>query len=336
MRWVKIIERILATIPVMLGVVIMVFAFMRLTPGDPVDLMMGEAGVVSQSEIKAIREQFKLDQPLHQQLFSYLSGVVRGDLGISFKKKEPVWDLILNRFPATMELALGALLLGLAIGMPIGIWSAVKQSSALDRVSMFGSFFGISMPPFWLGLILIIFFSAYLGWLPVSGRIDYGLEPRFITGMYVIDSLLTGRINSAISSLKHLFLPSVTLGIALAAIVARVMRSSMLEVMRQDYVTLARAKGNHEFRVIHKHALRNALIPTVTVVGIQIGVLLGGNMIVETVFGWPGIGRLAVDAIFARDYPLVQGVVIIYSLTYVMANLLVDILYTFINPKITL
>ena len=314
----------------------MVFAFMRLTPGDPVDLMMGEAGVVSQAEIKAIREQFKLDQPLIKQLLFYLSGLVRGDLGTSFKKKEPVWDLILDRFPATMELALGSLLLGLAIGMPIGIWSAVKQSSALDRVSMFGSFFGISMPPFWLGLILIIFFSAYLGWLPVSGRIDYGLEPRFITGMYVIDGLLMGQVDSLISSLEHLLLPSVTLGVALAAIIARVMRSSMLEVMRQDYVTLARAKGNHEFTVIHKHALRNALIPTVTVVGIQIGVLLGGNMIVETVFGWPGIGRLAVDAIFARDYPLVQGVVIIYSFTYVMANLMVDILYTLINPKIKL
>jgi peptide/nickel transport system permease protein len=336
MRWVKIIERILATIPVMLGVAIMVFAFMRLTPGDPVDLMMGEAGVVSKEEIRAIREQFKLDQPLPKQLLFYLSGLTRGDLGTSFKKKEPVWNLIRDRFPATVELALWSLLFGLAIGIPIGIWSAVKQASALDRISMFGAFFGISMPPFWLGLILIIFFSAYLGWLPVSGRIVYGFEPKFITGMYVVDSLLTGRVDSFVSSLEHLLLPSFTLGLALASIVARVMRSSMLEVMRQDYVTLARAKGNREFRVISKHALRNALIPTVTVVGIQIGVLLGGNMIVETVFGWPGIGRLAVDAIFARDYPLVQGVVIIYSLTYVMANLMVDILYTFINPKMTL
>jgi peptide/nickel transport system permease protein len=192
------------------------------------------------------------------------------------------------------------------------------------------------MPPFWLGLIFIIFFSAGLGWLPVSGRITYGVEPASITGMYVLDSLLTGRMDSLLSSIEHLVLPSVTLGLALAAIVARVMRSSMLEVMRQDYVTLARAKGNRELIVITKHALRNALIPTVTVVGIQIGVLLGGNMIIESVFGWPGIGRLAVDAIFARDYPLVQGVVIIYSLTYVLANLAVDILYTFINPKISL
>lgn len=336
MRWVKIIERILATIPVMLGVAIMVFAFMRLTPGDPVDLMMGEAGVVSKAEIQAIREQFKLDQPLHKQLLSYLSGLVRGDLGTSFKKKEPVWKLIRERFPATMELALGSLLFGLAIGLPIGIWSAVKQNSPLDRLSMGGSFLGISMPPFWLGIIFIIIFSSRLRWLPVSGRIDYGFEPRFITGLYAVDSLLTGKIDSFLSSLAHLTLPSVTLGLALAAIVARVMRSSMLEVMRQDYVTLARAKGNRESSVIGKHALRNALIPTVTVVGIQIGMLLGGNMIVETVFGWPGIGRLAVDAIFARDYPLVQGVVIIYSLTYVLVNLLVDILYTFINPRIAL
>ena len=336
MRAVKIIERILATIPVMFGVAILTFAFMRLTPGDPVNLMMGEAGIVSKAEIKAIREQFKLDQPLPQQFLLFLSGLARGDLGTSFKKREPVWNLILERFPATMELAMGSLLLGLAIGLPIGIWSAAKQNSALDRISMGGAFLGISMPPFWLGIILIIWFSSSLRWLPVSGRIAYGLEPKSITGLYVIDSLLRGRMDSFISSLGHLTLPSVTLGLALTAIVARVMRSSMLEVMRQDYVTLARAKGNHELRVIGKHALRNALIPTVTVVGIQIGVLLGGNMIVETVFGWPGIGRLAVDAIFARDYPLVQGVVIIYSFTYVMVNLLVDILYTFINPRIAL
>lgn len=336
MRLVKVLERILATIPVMLGVAIMVFAFMRLTPGDPVDLMMGEAGVVSQTEIKAIREQFKLDQPLHKQLFFYLSGLAKGDLGTSFKKKEPVWNLIFKRLPATIELALGSLVFGLAIGLPVGVWSAVKQYSAVDRVSMCVAFLGISMPPFWLGIVLIILFSASLGWFPVSGRITYGLEPPFFTGMYMIDSLLTGRIDSFVSSFEHLLLPSITLGLAMAAIVARVTRSSMLEVMRHDYVTLARAKGNREFKVITKHALRNALIPTITVVGIQIGVLLGGNMIVETVFGWPGIGRLAVDAIFARDYPLVQGVVIIYAFTYVMANLLVDILYTFINPRMTL
>lgn len=336
MRLAKILERVLATLPVMVGVAILAFAFMRLTPGDPVDLMMGEAGGVSKEEVQAIRHQFKLDEPLHRQLFYFLSGLARGDLGTSFKKKEPVWDLILDRFPATMELALGSLILGLIMGMPIGVWSAVKQNSWLDRLSMGGSFLGISMPPFWLGIVLIIFFSSSLRWLPVSGRIAYGLEPRFITGMYVVDSLFQGRFDSFLSATAHLLLPSITLGLALAAIVARVMRSSMLEVMRQDYVTLARAKGNRESIVINKHALRNALIPTVTVVGIQIGMLLGGNMIVETVFGWPGIGRLAVDAIFARDYPLVQGVVIIYSFTYVMVNLLVDILYTFINPRISL
>jgi peptide/nickel transport system permease protein len=336
LKFAKILERVLATLPVMVGVAILAFAFMRLTPGDPVDLMMGEAGGVSREEVQAIRHQFKLDEPLHRQLFYFLSGLAQGDLGTSFKKKEPVWNLILDRLPATMELALGSLILGLIMGMPIGVWSAVKQNSWLDRLSMGGSFLGISMPPFWLGIILIIFFSSTLRWLPVSGRIVYGLEPAFITGMYVIDSLFQGRFDSFLSALAHLVLPSITLGLALAAIVARVMRSSMLEVMRQDYVTLARAKGNREFIVINKHALRNALIPTVTVVGIQIGMLLGGNMIVETVFGWPGIGRLAVDAIFARDYPLVQGVVIIYSFTYVMVNLLVDILYTFINPRISL
>jgi len=219
--------------------------------------------------------------------------------------------------------------------VPIGILSAVKQYSLIDRLSMAGAFVGISLPAFWLGIMAILIFSVKLKWLPVAGRIDYQAGLKVITGFYVLDSLLTGNTQALVSSLKHLVLPSASLGAAMAAIVARVLRSSMVEVLRQDYITLARAKGQHEFWVVMRHALRNALIPTVTVVGLQTGVLLGGNMIVETVFGWPGLGRLAVSAIYARDFPLVQGVVMVYAFTYVAANLLVDILYTYLNPKIT-
>jgi peptide/nickel transport system permease protein len=336
MRLIKILERVLVAVPVMLGVAIIVFLFMRLTPGDPVDLMMGETGDVTKEEQTALRKEFHLDKPLHVQLGYFLAGILRGDLGTSYTRGQPVGELIWQTMPATIELATAATLLALLIAMPIGIISAVRQNSTLDRLSMGASFMGISMPNFWLGIVLIIIFSVKLKLFSVTGRIDYGMSLRNITGIYVIDSIITGNWQALISTLKHLFLPAVTLGAAMAALVTRVLRSSMLEVLRQDYVTLARAKGLTEFIVVVKHALRNALIPTVTVVGIQIGVLLGGNMIVETVFGWPGLGRLAVDAIFSRDYPLTQGVVMVYAITYVLANLMVDILYTYINPKISL
>jgi peptide/nickel transport system permease protein len=244
--------------------------------------------------------------------------------------------MIADRFPATIELALGALLVGLFVAVPIGVLSAVKQNSAIDHASMAGAFLGISMPSFWLGILLLMVFSVNLKWLPVQGRLGLGIQLEEVTGLFVLDSLLTGNWEALVSSLKHLALPSITLGAAVAAVIARVLRSSMLETLRSDYVVLARAKGAAERRVVLWHALRNALLPTVTVVGLQIGVLLGGNMIVETVFSWPGLGRTVVNAIFDRDFPLVQGAVMVYALTFVLSNLLVDILYTYLNPKISL
>jgi len=336
MRFTKIIERILVTLPIMLGVGIIVFLFMRLTPGDPVDIMMGQGGAVSQGEMAQLRHEFHLDEPIWSQLGYFLADLAHGDLGFSYVQKRPVTELIAERLPATVELAAGALLFALIVAVPIGIISAVRQNTAVDRASMAGAFVGISMPVFWLGIVLILLFSVRLHWLPVSGRVDYDVGLAERTGFYVLDSLLAGNMPALISSLKHLALPSITLGLGVAAIVARVLRSSMIEVLRADYVTLARAKGASEPLVILKHALRNALIPTITVVGLQVGVLLGGNMIVEAVFSWPGLGRLVVNAIFARDFPLIQGAVMVYALTFVMANLLVDILYTYLNPKITL
>jgi peptide/nickel transport system permease protein len=320
----------------MFGVAIIVFLFMRLTPGDPVDIMMGSGGAVSAGEMEQLRHEFHLDEPLHVQLWLFLKDAVQGDLGYSYILKRPVTELIAERLPATIELALGALFFALLVAVPIGIFSAVRQYSLVDRLGMAGAFVGISMPAFWLGIILILLFSVRLGWLPVQGRIDFGIELQEITGMYVLDSLLTANWEALVSSVKHLLLPSIALGAAVAAIVARVLRSSMVETLRQDYVALARAKGQRESVVVTKHALRNALIPTVTVVGLQVGVLLGGNMIVETVFGWPGLGRMVVNAIFKRDFPLVQGSVMIYAFIFVLANLIVDILYHYLNPKIEL
>ena len=336
MKSVKIIERVLGTIPIMFGVAIIVFFFIRLTPGDPVDIMMGGGGAISSGELEQLREEFHLNEPLHIQLWYFIRDAAKGDLGYSYVLKQPVTSLIGERLPATIELAVGALLFSLIVAFPIGVISAVKQNSWLDRISMSTAFLGISMPGFWLGIILILLFSVQLHWLPVQGRISLGTGLQERTGYFVLDSILTGNMKAFQSSLSHLVLPSITLGAPVAAVIARVLRSSMLETLRSDYVTLARSKGVSEWWVVIKHALRNAMIPTVTVVGLQVGILLGGNMVIETVFGWPGLGRMVVKAIFDRDFPLIQGAVMIYAFTFVMANLIVDVMYTYLNPRIRL
>jgi len=284
-----IIKRLLLLIPTIFGVITLVFFMIALSPGDPARVMLGERA--SAEQLEKLRVELGLDKPLLVQYGIYLQRVVRFDLGKSIATGQRITDEIKSRLPATIELAAGSLFFALILAIPIGIVSAVKQHSLLDQFSMAGAFLGISMPAFWLGIILMLLFSVRLRWLPVQGRISYGTGLEEVTGLYVLDSLLTGNRAALISSLKHLVLPSVSLGAGVAAIVARVLRSSMLEVLRQDYITLARAKGQVEFLVVMKHALRNALIPTVTVVGLQVGVLLGGNMIVETVFSWPGLGR---------------------------------------------
>ncbi|MBE0699051.1 MAG: ABC transporter permease [Anaerolineaceae bacterium] len=336
MRLIKVLERILIMIPIIIGVAVIVFLFMRLMPGDPVDIMMGQGGAVSAGEMEQLRAEFNLDKPLHIQLGIFLGGLVRGDLGNSYVQKRPVVDLIAGRLPATIELAVGGLIVSLLIAIPIGIISAVRQNSWLDRLSMAGAFLGISMPSFWLGIVLLLLFAVHFQWLPVQGRLHHAVSLQEVTGFFVLDSLLTRNYTALASSLRHLILPSITLGAPMAAVVARVLRSSMLETLRSDYVTLARAKGAPESGVVLRHALRNALIPTITVVGLQVGVLLGGNMIVETVFGWPGLGRTVVSAIFDRDFPLVQGAVMIYAFIYIVTNLIVDITYTYLNPRIQL
>lgn len=334
MRAARILRRLLATAALMLAAATFVFLLMRAIPGDPVDAILGREGRVSAEQVALIRSQFELDRPLHEQLLTFYGRLLRGDLGTSIVRQRPVTELIAERFPATIELALAALLIAILVATPVGVVSAVRERSALDRGAMATAFVGMSMPPFWLGIVLILVFAVRLQWFPVAGRIAFEYTPMPVTGLYVLDALLTFDREALGAALRHLVLPALTLGAVLAALIARVSRSSMLEVLREDYVRTARAKGLAEPLVIARHALRNALIPLVTIVGLEIGVLLGGNMIVETVFEWPGIGRLAVDAIFARDYPLVQGVVIVYAFTFAMANLIVDILYTFLDPRI--
>ena len=335
-RSLRVLRRLLAAIPLAAGIVLVTFVLLRLLPGDPVDIMMGQAGNVSEVEIETLRRQLGLHRPIWVQAAHFIEGMVRGDLGRSIRTARPVTALIGEALPATLELAAAALLFAVAVAVPVGVLSAVRHRSALDHLAMGTAFVGISMPAFWLGLVLILLFGVALGWLPTSGRIDPSLSVPTVTGFMLVDTLLARDPAAFRSALEHLVLPAVTLGAELAAVLSRVVRSSMLDVLQADYVRVARAKGVNEWRVVSRHALRNALVPAVTVLGLQVGILLGGNMIVETVFSWPGLGRLVVGAIFARDYPVVQGAVLLYALTFLAANLLVDVLYTVINPRMAM
>lgn len=300
-----IIRKLLIAIPIMVGISAIVFFAMAFAPGDPAELSLGDQatpGMVAQ-----LREEWGLNKPLVLQYLNFLKNSLRGDFGRSFRTGRPVVEEIFSRFPATAQLAVGALMVSIFIGIPVGIISAVKRYSILDNLSMLIALLGVSMPVFWTGIILILFFAHYLNLFPTSG---YG-------------------------TLKHLILPSVTLGMASSAVIARMTRSSMLEVLSQDYIRTAKAKGLRELLIITKHALKNALIPVVTVVGIHVGVLLGGAVVVETVFAWPGVGRLMVTSILARDYALVRAATLLIAAVFVTVNLIVDILYGFLNPRIT-
>lgn len=335
MRLTKLLERVLSAIPVALGVAVLAFMFLRFLPGDPVEIMLGESNV-TQQQIDVLRSQLHLDKPLLTQLGLFFQGLFRGDLGVSFIKHVPVSELIRDTLPATIELTIATMLVAILIALPVGIITAVRAGSWLDRTVLSGALVGVSMPAFWFGLLLILLFSVELRLLPTSGRIAATLVVDRVTGFMLIDTVLAKDPRAFLAALKHLVLPALTLGVVFAAVLARVVRASMIEVLGKEFITSARAKGASEWAVIIKHALRNALIPAITVTGLQFGELLGGNMIVETIFAWPGVGRLVVNSIFARDYVVVQAAVMLYALTYVAANLVVDALYTILNPKITL
>lgn len=320
-------------IPTFFGVTLLTFALIRLIPGDPVEVMMGERRVDPEMHAQAM-ERLGLNKPLYAQYFDYIGQLARGDLGESLRSRESVWREFLTLFPATVELALAALLFAGTLGVITGVIAALKRGSLFDHGVMGISLTGYSMPIFWWGLLLIMFFSVGLGWTPVSGRIDllYDIPP--VTGFMLIDTLLADEEGAFVDALRHLILPAVVLGTIPLAVIARMTRSAMLEVLREDYVRTARAKGLSPARVVFVHGLRNALIPVLTVFGLQIGSLLAGAVLTETIFSWPGIGKWLIEAIGARDYPVVQNGILLIACLVILVNFTVDILYGLVNPRI--
>jgi ABC-type dipeptide/oligopeptide/nickel transport system permease component len=297
-------RRLLLLLPLSLAVLTIVFSFLRILPGDPVEAMLGEGA--QQADVELMRKQLLLDQPLWRQYILYLWNVLHGDFGSSWSFQMPVTELILSRFPATAEMAIAGMMIALVIAVPLGIVAAKRPNTWTDRLTTIFAVSGAAIPHFWLGPLFILLFSIGTGWFPVSGR----------------------------GSLAHLVLPALTLGTALAAILMRMLRTSLLEELRADYIRTARAKGASETRILFGHAMRNALLPVVTLLALQFGSLLTGAVITETIFSWPGLGRLLIQAIFSRDYPLVQGCVLVFAILYLIANLIADLLYGVLDPRI--
>jgi dipeptide transport system permease protein len=326
-------RRLGVLIPTFIGITLLVFALIRLIPGDPVEAMSGERGMETSRHAELLKE-FGLDRPLPVQYADYVYKAVKGDLGRSIVTQEPVMREFLDRFPATFELALCAIIFAVVIGIPAGILAAFKRNSVIDYGVMSVSLAGYSMPIFWWALLLILFFSVQLGWTPVSGRIAIEYDPQVVTGMMLVDTLLEGDFDAFRSALSHLILPTIALGTIPLATLARMTRSAMLEVLGEDYVRAARARGLSPLRVVGRHALRNALIPVITVIGLQVGTLLAGAILTETIFSWPGIGKWMVEAIHRRDYPVVQGGILMTATIVILVNLIVDVFYGIVNPRI--
>ena len=316
----------------LLGVSVIVFFMVRAIPGDPAQILLGQQA--TQEQVQELRAEMGLDKPVLVQYWVFLKGALTGDLGDSIATGRPVVTELLARFPATLELTAFAMFIAILVGVPVGVISAVKQYSVLDKVTSVLALTGISMPIFWLAMILIVIFGVKLQLLPFPGRLSSGVTIQAYTGLVLVDSLLTGNFAAFWDGLKHLILPALALGTIPMAVVMRMTRSSMLEVMNEDYVRTARAKGVVPWRVIFKHALRNAMLPTVTVIGLQVGLLMGGAIITETIFSWPGVGQIAYESISRRDYAMIQGVVLYGALLFVLVNLLVDVLYAVLDPRV--
>jgi peptide/nickel transport system permease protein len=341
-------NRLLALLPTLLGVAFVIFMFQRLIPGDPAVAMLGEHA--AQENVERIREQLGLNRPVFldrealqegdingffdSQFIRYLKRLAVLDLGTSIHRRIPVAETLMLRFPATMELALLAMFLAVVIGVPVGILSAARRNSAIDGVTMVGSLVGVSMPIFWLGIMMIMFFAVYLQWLPSSGRLSHDVGLETITNFVLIDSVITGNWDAFVDGLEHLAMPVIALATIPMAIIARMTRSSMLDVLQEDYIRTAHAKGVRESVVLGKHALKNAFLPVITVIGLQVGILLAGAVLTETIFAWPGIGKWIYDAILGRDYPIVQGGTLLIAVIFVVISLLVDVSYAFLDPRI--
>jgi peptide/nickel transport system permease protein len=354
-----ILRRLLSLIPVLLGISVLVFSFLRLIPGDPALAMLGERA--NEENLRRVREEMGLDRPLfldlqplavarynpavalqagwqpfRSQYLLFMGRVLRGDLGTSVHSRQPVREELFRRLPATIELAFAAMLVAMLVGIPAGINAATHHNSPFDYGSMVVALIGVSMPIFWLGLMLVWAFAVLNHWLPVGGRMDtiLALDFKTPTGFMVLDAILSKRTDLVVDALRHLVLPAVVLGTIPMAIIARMTRAAMLEVLRQDYVRTATAKGLTRRLVVLRHALKNALLPVVTVIGLQVGLLLGGAVLTETIFAWPGVGRWIYDAISARDYAIVQGAILVLALIFVLVNLAVDLSYALLDPRI--
>ena len=326
-------RRVALIVPTFIGVTLLAFALIHLIPGDPVENLSGERGMDPARRERLLHE-FGLDRPLPMQYASYIAQILRGDLGTSLTTHESVAQEFATLFPATVELAFFALVFAVIAGLPAGILAAVRRNTAADYTVMGLSLAGYSMPIFWWALLLILFFSVQLGWTPVSGRIAVQYDVPAVTGFMLIDTLRAGDVAAFRSALSHLILPTIALGTIPLAVIARMTRSSMLEVLREDYVRAARAKGLPRWRVIVVHALRNALIPVITVVGLQVGLLLSGAILTETIFSWPGVGNWLIHGVQSRDYPVVQGGILLIATIVITVNLIVDMLYGVVNPRI--
>jgi dipeptide transport system permease protein len=328
------IRRVALTIPTLIALMFLTFVAIRLVPGDPVEVRMGERGV-SAERLALLRHELGLDQPVWRQFLDYAGHLARGDFGVSLATQQKVLTEFLTLFPATLELSFFAMLFAIVVGLPAGAVAAVRRGGVFDQALMTVSLFGYSMPIFWWGLVLIMFFAVTLGVLPVSGRIDlinYSFDQP--TGFMLIDAALSEQPGAVIDALKHLILPAIVLGTVPLAVVARMTRSSMLEVLNEDYVRTARAKGLSPFRVVGVHALRNALLPVLTVIGLSISQLMAGAVLTENIFSWPGIGSWLIQSIFRRDYPALQGGLLLVSTVVILVNLLIDLVYGLVNPRI--
>lgn len=343
-----IIRRLISLIPTLLGVTIVIFMFLRLVPGDPAIAMLGEHAATE--NVERIREQLGLNRPLFldrdalaegdlagffdSQYFRYLGRLARGDLGSSIHRRIPIAETLKERFPATVELALLSITIGVIVGVAAGIVSAARRNSIIDTTSMVGSLMGVSIPIYWLGLMLIMLFAVLLQVLPSGGRLGVEFDIPPVTRLYLVDSLLAGNSAAFVDALKHLALPAIALATHPMSIIARMTRSSMLEVLQEDYIRTAHAKGLREGVVLFRHALKNAFLPVITIIGLQTGTLLAGAILTETIFSWPGIGKWVYDAILGRDYPIVQGGTLLIAIIFVFANLIVDVSYAFLDPRI--
>ena len=326
-------SRLLLIVPTFIGITLIAFVFIRMLPGDPVLLMAGERGVSPERHAE-LMAQFGFDKPMWRQYVDYIGQLLHGNFGFSFSTKQPVLTEFMARFPATLELALCAIVLATLLGVSAGILAAVKRGSWIDQATMSAALVGYSMPIFWWALLLIIMFSTTLGWTPVSGRISLTQFFPRVTGFMLIDSLLSGRPGAFRSAVHHLVLPTIVLATIPLAVIARQTRSAMLEVLGEVYMMTARSKGLSPARVIGLHALRNALIPVVTTIGLQVSVLMGGAILTETIFSWPGIGKWMIDSISRRDYQVVQGGLLLIAAMVMIVNLTVDLLYGLVNPRV--